>query len=90
MTEQGTDRYGAEYKRTNNDFYFKWLEQDNCVCNICHGKGAKIEIRYITRNYLGKKGKICKALQAHEHNVWICLKCLENLKTKKTEGLSRF
>ena len=21
MTEQGTDRYGAEYKRTNNDFH---------------------------------------------------------------------
>ncbi len=84
MTEQGTDRYRAEYKRTDNDFHFKWLEQDNCVCNICHGTGAKIAIRYITRDYLGKKGKICDTLQAHEHNVWICLKCLENLKTKKS------
>lgn len=86
MTEQGTDRYGAEYKRTDNDFHFKWLEQDNCVCNICHGTGAKIEFRYITRDYASgrQKKKICKTLQAHENSFWICPKCLDNLNTKKS------
>ena len=28
MTESGTDRYGAEHKRTSNDFHFRLLEQD--------------------------------------------------------------
>lgn len=86
MIEQGNDRYGAEYKRTDNDFHFKWLEQDNCVCNICHGTGAKIEFRYITRDYASdrQKNKICKTLQAHEHSFWICPKCLDNLNTKKS------
>ena len=67
MTEQGTDRYGAEYKRTNNDFHVRYLEQDNGVCSICHGTGAKIEIRYVVRNYesaMVKKryAKICKRM----------------------------
>ena len=67
MTEQGIDRYGAEYKRTNNDFHVRYLEQDNGVCSVCHGIGAKIEIRYVVRNYESArvKKKICKNLQAH-------------------------
>lgn len=82
MTEQGTDAYGAEFKRTSNDFHFRWLEQNNCVCSICHSTGAKIEFRYVTRNYESprRKGKICKNLQAHGHSFWICPKCLDNLK----------
>lgn len=70
MTEQGVDNYGAEFKRTSNDFKFKRLEQDNCVCSICHGTGAKLEFRYITRNYESArvKNRICKDLQAHEHS----------------------
>lgn len=84
MTEQGTDSYGAEYKRTSNDFHFRWLEQDNCVCGICHGTGAKIEFEYVTRNYESarRKGKICKTLQAHGHSFWICPTCLTNLNQK--------
>ena len=57
MTEQGTDRYGAEYKRTSNDFHFRLLEQDNCVCSICHATGAKIEFEYVTRNYESARQK---------------------------------
>ena len=57
MTEQGTDRYGAEYKRTGNDFHVRYLEQDNGVCSVCHGTGAKIEIRYVVRNYESAKVK---------------------------------
>lgn len=81
VTEQGVDRYGAEYKRTTNDFRFRLLEQDNCVCSVCHGTGAKIEIRYVTRNYESarRRGKICKNLQAHGHTVWICPRCIESL-----------
>jgi hypothetical protein len=86
MVEQGIDSYGAEYKRTDNDFHFKWLEQDNCMCNICHGTGAKIEFRYITRDYASNRQskRICKTLQAHENSFWICPKCLDNLNTKKS------
>ena len=84
MTEQGTDRYGAEYKRTDNDFHARYLEQDNCVCSICHGTGAKIEVRYVVRNYESArvKKKMCKNLQAHEHSIWICPKCISNFKQK--------
>lgn len=84
MTEQGTDRYGAEYKRTNNDFHVRYLEQNNCVCSVCHGTGAKIEIRYVVRNYESArvKKKICKNLQAHERSLWICPKCIDNFKQK--------
>lgn len=83
MIEQGIDIYGAEYKRTSNDFNFRWLEQDNCVCSICHGTGAKIEFRYITRNYESPiTKKICKNLQAHGHSFWICPICLYRLDSK--------
>lgn len=84
MDEQGIDNYGAEYKRTSHDFSFKFLTQFNCVCNICHGTGAKWKFRYVTRDYQSPRTKkICKTLQAHEHIFWICPKCLQNL-TKLT------
>lgn len=87
MIEQGIDRYGAEYKRTSNDFHIRKLEQDNCVCSICHGTGAKIEFEYVTRNYESPRTKkICKTLQAHGHSFWICNKCIENL-VNKSQGL---
>ena len=44
MAEQGTDRYGAEYKRTDNDFHIRYLEQDNGICSVCHGTGAKMNL----------------------------------------------
>ena len=83
MTDQG-EIHGWEYKRAGNDFRFRWLEQDNCVCSICHGTGAKIEFEYVTRNYESarRKGKICKNLQAHEHSFWICPICLLKLDSK--------
>lgn len=85
--ETGVDRYGAEYRRTPNDFHFRLLEQDNCVCSICHGTGAKIEFEYVTRNYGSPKTKkICKTLQAHAHSFWICSICINNL-VKKSHGL---
>ena len=84
MIDKGVDRLGCEYKRTSNDFHFRWLEQDNCICNICHGTGAKIEFEYVTRDYESnrKKGKICATLQAHGHSFWICPECLNNLNEK--------
>lgn len=57
MIKQGVDDYGAEYKRTSHDFSFKFLTQDNCVCNICHGIGAKWGFRYVTRNYQSPRTK---------------------------------
>lgn len=84
MIEQGTDKYGAEYKRTDNDFCIRKLDANNCVCSICHGTGAKISIRYVVRNYESArvKGKICKNLQAHERSLWICPECINNFKHK--------
>lgn len=81
MTECGREKEGWEYKRTSNDFRFRLLEQNNCVCSICHGSGAKIEFEYITRDYgsTRKEGKICQNLQAHKHSFWICPTCYENL-----------
>lgn len=77
----GIDSYGAEYKRTSFDFSFRRLEQENCICSICHGTGAVIEFRYVTRNYVSakRKGKICKNLQAHGNSFWICKECIDNL-----------
>lgn len=82
MSEQGIDAYGAKFKRTSDDFLFRWLEEDNYLCNICHGTGAKIELQYFTRNYASarRRNVICKTLQTHEHSFWICPKCLDNLK----------
>ena len=83
MTLQGTDKYGDEFKRTYNDFHFRKLKEDNYVCNICHGAGAKIEFEYVTRDYRSPRTKkICKNLQAHRHCVWICPDCLDNLVNK--------
>lgn len=83
MIEQGRDRLDVEYKRTSNDFHFRWLENDNCACSICHGVGAKIEFEYVTRNYQSSRTKkICKTLQEHGHSFWICPTCLENLLDK--------
>lgn len=80
INEHGTDRYGAEFKRTPNDFRLRYLTQDNCVCGICHGTGAKWEFVYVTRNYRNPITKrICKTLQAKAHSFWICPRCLENL-----------
>lgn len=80
QVEHGTDDFGAEYKRTQNDFHLRFLTQENCACSICHGCGAKWEFRYVTRNYKSHRtGKICKTLQANEHSFWLCPKCLENM-----------
>lgn len=89
MIEQGTEQGGWEYKRTSNDFTFRWLQQDNCVCSVCHGTGAKIEFRYITRDYESDRvrNKICKNLQAHEHSFWICPKCLKTLVAKQDKTM---
>lgn len=81
MIESGTDWLGAEYKRTDHDFMFRHLQQDNCCCSVCHGTGAKWELGYVTRNYRSPRTKkICKTLQAHEHSFWICQRCLDNMK----------
>jgi len=83
MIEQGTEKGGWEYKRTSNDFHLRKLEQDNCVCSICHGSGAKIEFEYVTRNYQSPRTKkICKTLQAHGHSFWICPTCIKNMVSK--------
>lgn len=80
MTEQGIDSFGCEYKRTEHDFVFRHIQQENCCCSICHGTGAKYKFRYVIRNYKSPRtAKICKTLQAHERSFWICQECLDNM-----------
>ena len=81
MIEQGIDNYYAEYMRTSNDFRLRRLDQDNCVCSICHGTGAKWAFGYVIRDYESdtQKRKICDTLQAHGRSFWICQRCIENL-----------
>ena len=45
IDEHGTDRYGAEFKRTSNDFRLRYLTQDNCVCGSLRMSLATIGIR---------------------------------------------
>ena len=54
--EQGSDRYGSEYKRTDNDFGFRWLDQDNCICDICHGTGGKDRIQICHKKLCKRQG----------------------------------
>ena len=77
VTEQGT-KGGIEYKRTSDDFCFRWLEMD-CICSICNGIGARIEFTYVTRDY---ESASKKNLQEHEHYFWICPACLLMLDSK--------
>lgn len=77
--EKGVDGWGYDYKRTINDFHFRRLSVGS-ACSICHGTGAIIEFRYVTRNYQSPRTKkICKTLQAHEHSFWICPACADNM-----------
>lgn len=63
------------------------------TCNICHrhsdGRysdyGMKIaKIKYYTQDYgsNNRKGKICKRLQKHPHEIWICDKCLDDFRSE--------
>ena len=64
----------------------------NCCCNICHRLNRVAKIRYYTQDYRSnkRKGKICKNLQKHPHEIWICEKCMDDLKsewTRSTRGV---
>lgn len=86
MIKRGRDNYGAEYERKSDDFGYQILFADNCACSICHGTGARIDFEYVIRDYKGKDGNICKKLQTHRRNFWICPECIENL-MHATKGL---
>lgn len=55
----------------------------NCICNICHRDGRVAKIKYYTQDYGSnkRKGKICKTLQKHPHEIWICEKCWYDLRS---------
>lgn len=56
-------------------------DADNCFCNICHSPMQVLKLKYYTKDYgsNNRKGKICKTLQKHPHEIWICNKCLGDL-----------
>lgn len=56
----------------------------NCICNICHRDGRVAKIKYYTQDYGSnkRKGKICKTLQKHPHEIWMCEKCMEDFKSE--------
>ena len=53
-------------------------------CDICFKhEGMKIaKLEYYTQDYASNKrpGKICKTPQKHPHSIWICEKCLKELR----------
>lgn len=55
-------------------------------CDICFKhEGKKIaKLKYYTQDYGSnkRKGKICKNPQKHPHEIWICDKCIEDLKSE--------
>lgn len=70
------------------------FDKGACTCNICHRhyvrKAGKlypqriVKIKYYTQNYASNKirGKICQNLQKHPHEIWICEKCLDDLRSE--------
>lgn len=56
----------------------------NCFCNICHRDGRVAKIKYYTQDYGSnkRKGKTCKTLQKHPHEIWVCKKCMEDFKSE--------
>ena len=65
-------------------FSIEISKADNCFCNICHRTGRVAMISYYTQNYASnkRKGKICKTLQKHPHCIWICEKCMNDLRSE--------
>ena len=57
-------------------------DHDNCLCNICHRPRKVLILKYYTKDYASntRPGKICKTLQVHPHTIWVCKKCLEDLR----------
>lgn len=53
-------------------------------CDICarHENMNIVKIKYYTQNYgsTKRKLKICKTLQKHPHEIWICDKCLSDFR----------
>lgn len=65
----------------------KWeivIDKGAITCNICHRhENMNIaKIRYYTQDYRSNKreGKVCKNLQKHPHEIWICDGCLQDFK----------
>ena len=65
----------------------KWditLDRGEITCNICHRHTDMniAKIKYYTQDYgsTKRKGKICKTLQKHPHEIWICDKCLSDFR----------
>ena len=85
MSEKGKDRCDLEYERSEDDFNFKWIAQDNAICDVCHGIGAKVEFSCTQRDYASDKTrKICKTLQTHKNALWICPTCMKTLMQKQS------
>ena len=67
-------------------------EYTNCYCDICHRANRVAKIKYYTQDYGSnkRKGKVCKNLQKHPHSIWICEKCMDDIKSewiRSTQGL---
>lgn len=55
-------------------------------CSVCfkHVDKKIVKLKWYTQDYASnkRKGKVCKTLQKHPHSIWICDKCIEDLKSE--------
>ena len=53
-------------------------------CDVCfqHENKKIAKLKYYTQDYASnkRKGKICKTPQKHHHEIWICDRCLQDLR----------
>ncbi len=63
-------------------FEIHYKKATNSCCSICFKLGKVMTVSWYTQDYRSnkRKGKICKTLQKHPHSIWICDKCLKDLR----------
>ena len=57
-------------------FNFEMSQSNKWHCNFCGRVTKVIKIQYTDTDLRSDKtGKICKRLQRHYQNIWICMDC---------------
>lgn len=63
------------------------------ICDICHDNKrlGVMKLRYVKRDYESEnsKGYICKKLQQHPRELWVCVDCLNELKAEIADKQDR-
>ena len=67
-------------KKWEIDIAHGWLKCD--VCGRANEDMNIAKVKYYVKNFASNKrpNKICKTLQKHPHEIWICDKCLSDFR----------